>query len=153
MTLQLPRAVKAALRDESALRATLRVRIPGEGRTLNLRQPITLNHAAGLRRAVGRGLRLGGICSESCTLGGSLELSRSDARRIRLKASGNGPVRVAGGEVRASPSGSRLTLRFKSAYRRALLRARRSLKPTLEAIVRGVTGPEERATRRLVLRR
>jgi subtilisin-like proprotein convertase family protein len=153
VTLRLPRAAKTALRDESALRAMLSVKIPAGGRTPVLRQPISLTHAAGLRRVVRRGLRLGGICSEGCTLRGRLELSRREARRVGLRARGGGPVTVAAGSARASASRSRLTLKFSGAYRRTLLRTRRSLKPTLEALVRGATGPEEHATRRLVLRR
>lgn len=118
-----------------------------------LRQPIALNHSAGLRRIVGRGLPLRGVCSESCTLTGNLELSRRDARRVGLKAPGSGPVTVADGEARVTSSAVRLTLKFRRAYRRALLRAHGSLKPTLEASVKGATGPEEHATRSLILRR
>jgi subtilisin-like proprotein convertase family protein len=153
VTLRLPRAAKTALRDESALRATLSVKIPAGGRTPVLRQPISLTRAAGLRRVVRRGLRLGGICSEGCTLRGRLELTRREARRVGLRARGGGPVTVAAGNARASSSRSRLTLKVSAAFRRTLLRTRRSLKPTLEALVRGATGPEEHAARRLVLRR
>jgi subtilisin-like proprotein convertase family protein len=153
VTLRLSRAAKAALRGESSLRARLGFKISVGGRTVLLRQPLTLGQAVGLRRIVGSGLRLGGVCSEPCTLTGNLELSRRDARRVGLKAPGSGPVTVADGEARAGSSAARLILKFRSAYRRALLRVRGSLKPTLEASVRGDTGPEERATRRLVLRR
>jgi hypothetical protein len=62
-------------------------------------------------------------------------------------------VAVAQGRARAYLSASRLTLKPRGAYRRTLLRARRTLKATLEAVVRGDTEPEQRATRRLVLRR
>jgi subtilisin-like proprotein convertase family protein len=153
VTLRLPRAAKAALRRRSSLRATLTLKIPGDRRTLPLRQTITLSRAAGLRRVVRRGLRLAGICSERCTLRGSLDLSRREARGIGLRVRGNAPVTVAGGGARASTSRSQLTLKVDSSYRRALLRVRRTLKPTLEALIRGATGPEERAARRLVLRR
>ena len=152
VTLRLSRAAKAALRGESSLKATLGFKISAGGRTVHLRQSITLSHSSGLRHIVGSGLRLRGVCSESCTLTGNLELTRRDARRIGLKAPGSGPVTVADGAARVTSSAGRLTLKFRSAYRRALLRARGSLKPTLEASVRGDTGPEERATRRLILR-
>jgi hypothetical protein len=101
---------------------------------------------------VARGLRLRGICSESCTLRGSLELARRDARRVGLRAAGSGPVQLAGGNARASLSPSRLILTFGRAYRRALPRLRGSLTPSLRVVIRGATGPEARATQRLVLR-
>jgi subtilisin-like proprotein convertase family protein len=152
VTLRLARAARAALRGRSSLRATLSLKIPANGGPRQLREPIQLDQAAGLRRVVRQGLRLAGICSERCTLGGSLDLSRRDARRVGLRVPGSGPVTVAGGNARASTSRSQLTLKVDSSYRRALLRVRRTVKPTLVALVRGVTGPEERATRRLVLR-
>jgi hypothetical protein len=152
VTLRLARVAGAALRGRSSLRATLSLKIPANGGTRQLREPIKLDQAAGLRRVVRRGLRLAGICSERCTLGGSLDLSRRDARRVGLTVPRSGVVTVAGGNARASTSRSQLTLKVNSSYRRALLRVRRTVKPTLVALVRGVTGPEERATRRLVLR-
>jgi len=153
VTLRLTRAAKAALRDEPSLRATLGFKISAGGRTVALRRPITLNHSAGLRRIVGNGLRLGGVCSESCALTGKLELRRRDARRIGLKARGSGPVTVADGTTRVASSAARLTLNFRSAYRRALLRTRGSLKATLAASIKGDTGPAGHASRRLILRR
>lgn len=152
VTLRLTRAVRAAMRDESSLKATLGLRISASGRAMRLRQAITLNEAAGLRRVVARGLRLRGICSEPCTLRGSLDLARRDARRVGLRAPGSGPVKLAGGDARASLAPSRLSLMFESASRRALPRLRRAVTPTLQVLIRGATGPEARATRRLVLR-
>jgi hypothetical protein len=153
VTMRLPRSVRAALRDERSVSATLAFKIPGGGRTLLPRRPITLSRAAGLRRVVGRAIRLGGICSEPCTIRGRLALSRREARRVRLRTRSTGPVTVAAGTVRASSPPATLALRVGRACRRALRRARSSAKPTLEALIRGATGPEERATRRLVLRR
>jgi subtilisin-like proprotein convertase family protein len=152
ITLRLARAARAALRGRSSLRAMLSLKLPANGRTLQLREPIKLDQAAGLRRVVRRGLRLAGICSERCTLRGSLDLSRRDARRLGLRAPGSGLVTVAGGNARASTSHSQLTLKVDSSYRSALHRVRRPVKPTLVALIRGVSGPEQRATRRLVLR-
>jgi hypothetical protein len=152
-TLGFTRAAKAALRHRSSLRATLTFKVSGGGGRVSLRQPLALTHSAGLRRVVRSGLRLGGVCSESCNLRGNLQLSRRDARRAGVKAPGSGPVAVADGAVRATPRGGRLTLKVRSAYRRALLRVRGSLRPTLEAFIRGDTGPEEHATRGLTLRR
>jgi subtilisin-like proprotein convertase family protein len=152
VTLRLTRAVRAATRDESSLKAALGLRLSASGRAMRLRQAITLNKGAGLRRVVARGLRLRGICSESCTLRGSLDLARRDARRVGLSAPGSGPVKLAGGDARASLAPSRLSLMVESAHRRALRRLRRTLTPTLRVLIRGATGPEARATRRLVLR-
>jgi subtilisin-like proprotein convertase family protein len=151
VTLRLARTVRAAMRNESSLKATLGLRISASGRAMRMRQAITLK-AARLRRVVARGLRLRGICSESCTLRGSLELPRRNARRVGLRAPGSGPVKLAGGNARASLSPSPLILTFERAYRRALPRLRRTLTPSLRVVIRGATGPEARATQRLVLR-
>jgi subtilisin-like proprotein convertase family protein len=153
LKLRLSRAARAALHDETSVRATLAFRLSGEGRTLLLPQPVTLTRAAGLRRIASRGLRLGGICSERCSLSGSLSLRRREARGIGLRAPGSGPITMAQGAARASSSRISLTLRVASSHRRALSRVRRALKPTLETLVRGATGPGERASLRLLLRR
>jgi subtilisin-like proprotein convertase family protein len=153
VTLALSRAAKAALRDESSVKATLGFTISARGRSMSLRRSVALSHAVGLRRTVRRGMRLYGICSEPCTMRGRLVLSRRDARRVGLKGPRRGPVALAQGQARASRSASRLTLKVRRSYRRTLLRTRRTLTPTLEAVVRGDQGPQQRASRRLVLRR
>ena len=153
LTLPFGRVAKAALRDERLVRATLNLKIAAAGRTLTLRRlGTTLSRSAGLRSAVRRGLRFAGVCSEACNLTGRLMVSRREARRLGLKVAGKA-VSIAGGQVRATSSASTLRLRIQRKYRRALLRARRGVSASVEALIRGATGPEQHATGRLDLHR
>jgi subtilisin-like proprotein convertase family protein len=152
--LPLSRAAKAALRDERSVKATLDLKLSASGRTVTLRRvAITLSRAARLRRVVRRGLVFVGACSEACDLRGGLLLSAREARRLGLRVRTGQMLKVAGGELRASSSPSRLVLRIGGRYRRALLRARPGVRATLETVVRGATGPERRLSRRLTLHR
>jgi subtilisin-like proprotein convertase family protein len=148
----LSRGARAALRGVRSLKATLSVHISGGARVVSLRRGITLHRRAGLRRIARSGLRLAGACSEACTLRGGLLIDAPTARRLGLTAPGGAPLTVASGTAPVSSTASRLNLRLTRSARRAVLRARR-LTPTLEALVSGATGPEQRAVSRLTLRR
>jgi subtilisin-like proprotein convertase family protein len=152
LRVRLSRRARRALRGARPLKATLSVHVSAGGRAVSLRRSITLHRRVGLRRIARSGLRLAGACSEACTMRGGLVIDARTARRLGLKASGGGPLTVASGTAPVSSTGSRLTLRLTRSARGAVLRAR-MLTLTLEALVSGATGPEQRAAGRLTLRR
>jgi hypothetical protein len=136
------------------VKSTLDLEVSTGGRTVALRRhPVMLSRSAGLRRVMRRGLQFAGACAEPCNLRGSLLLSRREARRLGLGGHGAGSLRLGGGDPRASSTPSRLVLRIDRRYRRAVLRGRRSVSATLEAVVSGTTGPEQRLNGRLWLHR
>jgi subtilisin-like proprotein convertase family protein len=134
------RAARRALRTLRSLRARLAVKVAAAGAPVKLGQTVLLTRSAGMRRIARRGLRLRGACSELCAVEASLRLAPVDARRLRLKAPGAGPLTVASGRAGESRA-PRLVLAVRRRYRAALRQAPRSAKATLEAAIRGRTGP------------
>ena len=142
----LTRAGRAALRRASNYKAILAVTVDGAGDALRVNQSIALRKID-IARVARRGLAFAGRCSRSCSMTANLLLSPGEARRHGLRAPGRKAVPVA-----EATSSSKLVLRLRKSSRERLLRARR-VNLTMEAKVSASTGPSNRASYRLTLRR
>jgi subtilisin-like proprotein convertase family protein len=143
---------RAALRDNRAAKAALRVRVKTGGETLAFTRTISLRRSIGLRQIASHGLRLWAACSVRCPLAGRLTVSRATARRVGLKVRGPGRVEIASGVVTAGEAPARLTVRVRRGARKALRRARR-VPALLEAVAGKAPSPQRVAKRKLTLRR
>ena len=142
----LTRAGRTALRRASNYKAILAVTVDGAGDALRVKQSIALRKVD-IARVARRGLAFAGRCSRSCSMTANLLLSPGEARRHGLRAPGRKAVPVA-----EATSSSKLVLRLRKSSRERLLRARR-VNLTMEAKVSASTGPSNRASYRLTLRR
>ena len=143
---------RKAARRAPALKARLAISVQAGSSRVALSPTIALRSAGGLRSLSRRGLRLAGDCSERCWTTSQISISARERRRLDLATSGARVTVAAGAPAGASAGPFTLTLRGQRPFRRALADSGR-LNASLDAAVRGATGPTTRATTGLKLRR
>jgi subtilisin family serine protease/subtilisin-like proprotein convertase family protein len=150
---RLSRRATAALRRRDGEKATLRVSLTEDSKTLTLSRAVSLRRSGDLRRITDKGLRLWVACSERCPMSGKLTVSDAAARRIGLRARGSARVMIASGKV--SPparSSAPLTLKVRRGAKKALRKAAR-VTAVLEAVAGSAADPQRPAKRSLTLHR
>ena len=152
LRLRMSRAARSALRSRAAADARLRVEVNEGAGSMTVSRTIGLRRAGRLRRTVRGGLPLITACSASCSLAGSVTVSRSEARRLGLPAAGSGRVEIASGSSSSGPKGARTVLRIRRSARGPLGRAR-SASVLAGLLARTANGGERQAGLALTLRR
>jgi hypothetical protein len=152
LRLRLSRAARAALRSRPAADVKLRVEVTEGARSMVVSRALSLRRAGRLRRTVRGGLPVITACSASCSLAGSVTVSRREARRLGLSGAGAGRVEIATGTSSSGPNGARTVLRVRRSARRPLLRAR-SASVLVGLLARTASGAERQAGLALTLKR
>ena len=152
LRLPMSRAARSALRSRAAADARLRVEVNEGAGSMTVSRTIGLRRAGRLRRTVRGGLPLITACSASCSLAGSVTVSRSEARRLGLPAAGSGRVEIASGSSSSGPKGARTVLRIRRSARGPLGRAR-SASVLAGLLARTANGGERQAGLALTLKR
>ena len=95
-----------------------------------------------------RGLAVQVTCTDAMTGSASLKLKRTTARKLGLKS-----TTLAGKAIRCAGASSKtVTLKPSKKVRRALAKARGSLKVTLDVRMKSAGEPTKKATRSLTLK-
>ena len=134
LRVKLTKTGRAALRG-STKKAKLTVGVAVSGRNRALLSQTVNFRKVNLKRVAGRGLSYAGSCLEQCSIAANLLMQAKPVAKTKSLA-----------------GTTRLVLRPSKAYRKVLLRAPR-LKMTLKAVVQAASGPSQRTSQVLTVRR
>jgi hypothetical protein len=152
LRLRMSRAARSALRSKAAVDAKLRVEVSEGSGSMTVSRAIGLRRTGRLRRTARGGLPLITACSTSCSLAGTVTVSRSEARRLGLSAAGSGRVEIGSSTSSSGPKGARTVLRIRRSARGPLGRAR-SAGVLARLLARTANGGERQAALALTLKR